>query len=127
MTRTHARRRGGWILAEMIASVVIASAIIAVLATGQSNAAATNKLLLARQQCIAAAEAQLDALTATGRPLDAAANKQLWPAVKVELRRQAGQGAWSGLTLVTAVATAPAGEVKAKVELSRYVQERAQP
>ena len=121
--RNARSRHGGWILAEAIASIVIASTIIFVMTTAQTNASQTNRLLLARQQCIAIAQAQLDSLTATGRPLDADAARQLGPTVTVEFRRRPGQGAWDGLTLVTAVATSPAGAITAKVELSRYVLE----
>lgn len=116
-------RRRGWILVECMTAVILAGVMVAIMVTAQANTAELNRMQLARQQCLAAAEAQLDSFTARGAPLDAAAAKALWPDVKIETRVQAGEGEWRGLSRVTAAATKTVRGVEIKVELNRYVAE----
>ncbi len=58
---------------------------------------------------MAAAEAQLDSLTATGRPIDDTQLKRLWPDVEVVTDRTPGVAPWDGLELVRIAATGRAG------------------
>ena len=90
---------------------------------------AANRRLLARQNCIAAAEAQLDSLAATGRPLPKGQAAELWPAVTFTIQREAGEGRWKGMDLLTVTAAAevdPVADAGAaapvRVRLTRYVR-----
>jgi Tfp pilus assembly protein PilV len=117
--RTTARR--GALLAEVVISVVLLGALITTAASLQSSSARANRNVLLRLRCIAAAQAALDSLTATGEPLAEADVARLWPGLRVEVRTEAGKGDWAGLTLATAAAHADDGGRKVSVELRRYV------
>jgi hypothetical protein len=55
-----------------------------------------NRHELARRRCLAAAEAQIDSIAETGKPLPAAEVKRLWPKVKFIADRRPARGAWEG-------------------------------
>jgi hypothetical protein len=88
---------------------------------------AFNRYQWTRQQCIAAAIAQLDSVTATGAPMQSEDCKRLWPRVTVSLDRMPGEGQWAGLERIGVKASAQAGPRKVVVELTRYVTPGAQP
>ncbi len=104
-------------------SVMLAGLMLGIMVSAQSNTAELNRMQMARQQCVAAAEAELDSFSARAAPLDAATVKGLWPDLKIETGRRAGEGEWRGLVRVTATATKKVGGVEIKVELHRYVAE----
>ena len=79
-----------------------------------------NRLLLARQQCTAAAQAQLDCLEATGEQLSTEDIARLWPGLEVRTETSAGQGDWKGLELVKVTATNKSLHKEVKVQLCRY-------
>ncbi len=115
----HAR---GFLLAELIVSIAIAGMIVMGLVISMQGAAAFNKYQWSRQQCIAAAQAQIDTLTATGTPLADEEIQRLWPKVTVVVERSAGQGQWAGLELVQVTARMKVTARPAQVRLARYVQ-----
>ncbi|MFB3893739.1 MAG: hypothetical protein ACE15C_17130 [Phycisphaerae bacterium] len=118
--------RGGWLLVELVVSVGLLALLLGAMMLAQRTLAKVNEFQLSRQRCIAAAEAQLDCIASTGRPMADADLARLWPGVCVTVQRTAGQGEWAGLELVKATATRSKGGPEAKVELARYVQPRKQ-
>ncbi|RPI62000.1 MAG: hypothetical protein EHM48_04790 [Planctomycetaceae bacterium] len=117
---TLRQRRGTWLFAEVGVSVVILFMLIGGLALAQSANAKANSMLLVRQRCIAAAQAQLDSIGATGQALSKEDIARLWPGVQVEVSISDGTDQWKGLKLATVHAVSPSGGGTVRVELSRY-------
>ena len=108
-------------LAEVVISVVLLGVLVATTLSIETAAGRANRFQLTRQRCIAAGQATLESISATGEPLSAKDIERLWPGLTVEVRRTAGTGDWAGLTLVTAVARARSNGRDVAVELRRYV------
>jgi hypothetical protein len=120
MTTVRTTARQGFLLTEAVVSVVLLGALIATAASLQASSARANRSVLLRLRCIAAAQAALDSLAATGEPLAEADVRRLWPGLRVEVRAEPGKGEWAGLTLAIAAARAGGGR-GIVVELRRYV------
>jgi type II secretory pathway pseudopilin PulG len=120
------RREGGFLLSELIVSISLIGMIVVGLAVTMQGTARLNRFQWARQQCIAAAQAQIDSLTATGKLISDEEMQRLWPKVKIAVDRSAGQGQWAGLELLRITATLKATSHPAEVRLARYVQPAVQ-
>jgi len=121
MTRTTGKRRGGWLLTEAILSVVLLGMLTGVVVSIQWQAGRFNHHQLTTQRCLAAGEATLESISATGKPIPEEDLRRLWPGVNLKLRRWPGTGDWEGMTLVTVVATARSHQHEVAVELARYL------
>ena len=119
--RARAARCGGWMLTEVVISVVLLGVLLTTMLSVETTAGRANHFQLTRQRCIAAAQATLECVSATGKPLPAADVVRLWPGLSVAVRRSPGTGDWVGLSLVTAVARGRSGREDVRVELRRYV------
>jgi hypothetical protein len=119
--RAGTRARGGFLLIEAFTSIVLLGMLVGAWMMLQSSAGALNEVHLARQRCILAAQAQLESLTATGAAIAEAEVERCWPGVRTEIRRQAGEGGWQGLTLATVSASLQVRGRTVRVEFSRYV------
>jgi type II secretory pathway pseudopilin PulG len=108
-------------LAELIVAMSLFALLLAGLTVSVGGFGAFNRHQWARQQCIAAAMAQLDSVAATGAPIDTDKCKRLWPRVTVSLERTPGEGQWAGLERIDVKAGAQAGPRQVVVKLSRYV------
>ena len=117
-------RHGGFLTAELLVSIGLLALILAGLGVTMRAVAAFNEYQWARQQCTAAAQAQLDSVTAVGVTIEPNELTRLWPTVDLDVRRQAGQGPWEKLVLVQVTAGTQAGPRRVTVDLSRYVQSR---
>lgn len=121
------RKNSGFFLAE----IIIASAIIGMLLVGLAMSmygfAKFNRYQLVRQQCIAAAMAQLDSITATGKTIPDEDCKKLWPKLDINVKSSAGTGQWQGLSLVEVTANGMSYSKEVKVKLARYVLENKTP
>ena len=102
-------------------SISVIGLIVVGLVVSMQGTAAFNRYQWSRQQCIAAAQAQIDSLTATGKPLSDDQIERLWPKVAVTIERSAGQGQWAGLELLEVTTAATAGPHRAQARLARYV------
>ena len=111
----------GFLFAELIVSMALLGLIIAGLAVSMNGFSLVNDYQWARQRCTAAAQAQLDSLAATGRPIEPPELQRLWPGVKVSLERAPAAAPWEGLELIEVAATAQPGPRKVTVHLARYV------
>lgn len=116
------QKNSGWITAEVIAFVALIIIIGGALAVSLKDTARFNKLQLVKQQCIAAASAQLDSITATDKPIEEARFDRLWPAVTFEIERTPGKGDFEQLEMVTVTAAAKAGKRQVNINLSRYLK-----
>jgi len=120
VSRTN-RKYTGFMLTEMIVSAAIAGVLLIALALSLNGFARFNRYQLVNQRCIAAARAQLDSVTATGKAIGADDFQRLWPNLTVAVKNSPGAGQWRGMTLtqVTVRGESFTGEVE--VRLSRYV------
>ena len=115
------RRAGGWLVAELLVGLSLIALTIGGLAAARFHARQLHELHLGKQQCVAAAQAQLDSITATGAVLSDAEVQRLWPGVKVAVTRADGEGDWAGLTRVSVTAATERNRRTVQVQLARYV------
>lgn len=109
----------------LITEIGVASAILAILLLGLSLSlygfAKFNRYQLVRQQCIAAAQAELDSISTTGKPIPDEDFKRLWPKLSVNIKKSAGTGQWQTMTLVEVTASGKSFNKDVTVQLSRYI------
>lgn len=101
--------------------------MLAGLATFQSACGKANRLHLLKQQCILAAEAQLDSIAATGRTIDEKDVTRCWPGVNVRIEKAPGTGQWAGLRRFTVTARATTEGRSVQVQLCRYLPPAEEP
>ncbi len=108
-----------------VTEIVVASSILGILLVGLALSlygfAKFNRYQLVRQQCIAAAQAELDSITITGKPIPDEDFKRLWPKLGVNIKSSAGTGQWQAMTLVEVTANGMSFSKEVKVQLARYV------
>jgi Tfp pilus assembly protein PilX len=121
------RRAHGYILVELVISLVLLGLIAVTFGSSMRVVARVNHHHLVRQRCLSAAEAQLDSIVATGEEISDADVRALWPGVTVAVSRRAGAGDWAGFTLVEAVATATSLGRPVSETLRRYVPTEDRP
>ena len=114
------KKRSGSFLLEFVLSVAILGILTAALFATQRAVARVNHDQLIRQRCLAAAQAELESIAATGQSLAGADVERLWPDVKLLIQRLPGRGDWKGLTRLNVVATGAGRAGEVRVELCRY-------
>ncbi len=112
----------GFLLTEIIIALSILGLLLGGLGVSLAGFARFNRYQLTRQQCVAAAQAQLESIAATGQPIPAEDIARLWPGLTVAIKETAGAGQWQGLTLVQATASDKGRRRNIQVQLSRYVR-----
>jgi hypothetical protein len=113
-------KSGGWMILEALLTISLLLLLIGAMALSQRAGLKANTVQLTRQQCIAAAQSQLDSLSARGLAMSSDEITRLWPTVRTNVAISAGQGQWAGLQLATVRATGQAGGKDFTIELSRY-------
>ena len=78
---------------------------------------------LIRQRCIAAAQATLDSIGATGSEIPDDELKRLWPKIDISVKQSPGKGQWKGLKLVEVTATGKSYSLDVKIQMARYIHE----
>ena len=110
-----------------IAEIIVATGVLAILMVGLAMSlygfAKFNRYQLVRQQCIAAAQAELDSITTTGKSIPDEDFNRLWPKLNVNINSSPGTGQWQGLSLVEVTANGMSFSKEVKVKLIRYVLE----
>ena len=119
---TYRKHRSGWIFTEITVSLAITAILFTGLVMAMNNFRQFNAYQLARQNCIAAAQAQLDSYSVLGQGLNQEDIKRLWPNVIIENQMQQGQGDWQGFTLIKVSARNGNTNKHRPIELSRYVR-----
>jgi type II secretory pathway pseudopilin PulG len=114
-------KRGGFMLTEMMVAATILGILLVVLALSLNGFAKFNRYQLVRQQCIAAAQAELDSITATGKPIRDEDFERLWPKLTISIKSSPGTGQWQGLKLIEVTANGKSYRKEVKVQLARYV------
>lgn len=117
------RRSGGFIFAEIAVGLTVMAMLLAGVAFSLNGIAKFNHYQLVRQKCIAAAQAELDSLTATGRPIEDEDFKRIWPQLSVSIEQSTGQGQWQGIRLVKVTTSGRYLRKQVIIELSRYISQ----
>ena len=112
---------GGFLLIEILTASAILGIILVSLALSLDGFAKFNRYQMVRQRCIAAAQAQLDSLTVTGRPIPDEDVRRLWPKLSVTIEKSEGTGQWEGMKLVEVTTSGRSFYKQVKVKLSRYI------
>jgi len=115
------KRHAGFLLTEIMVSLTVLGILLAGLALSLHGFAKFNRYQLVRQHCIAAAQAQLDSITATGKPIPDEDFKRLWPKLNVSIEDSAGIGQWKGMRLVKVTTSGNSFDKKVEIELCRYI------
>ena len=115
------RRSGGFIFAEITVSLTVMAMLLAGLALSLNGIAKFNRYQLVRLQCIAVAQAELDSITATGKPIPDEDVRRIWPQISVSIEKSAGDDQWQGMELVNVTASGRNFRKEVIIELSRYV------
>ena len=111
----------GVFLAELIVSSAVLGTIFLCLTLFLHGTMKFNRFQLLRQQCTAAAQAQLDSITITGQSISDEDFKRLWPKVSITTKQSDGTGQWDGMKLVEVAASGMSFDTPVKVKLSRYI------
>lgn len=117
------KKYSGFLLTEVIVAAGVLGIILVALALSMYGFAKFNRYQLVRQRCTAAAQAQLESITTTGKPIPDADFKRLWPKLDVNIKSSAGTGQWQGLSLVEVTANGMSYTKEVKVSLARYILE----
>ena len=112
----------GFLMTEVIVGLSLLGLLLAGLALSLHGLAKFNRYQLIRQRCVAAAQAQLDSITATAEPLSDEDIERLWPGLTVSVKRAPGAGQWQGLELIEVTARGKSFRKEVTIRLSRYVQ-----
>jgi len=114
-------RYGGFLMTEIIVALTVMAMLLAGLAFSMNGMAKFNRYQLVRQQCIAAAQAQIDSLTATGKSISDEDFSRIWPQLSVSIEKSAGEDQWQGMELVKVTASGNSFHKNVEIQLSRYV------
>jgi len=121
------KKNSGFLITEIIVASAIIGMLLVALAMSMYGFAKFNRYQLVRQQCIAAAQAELDSITTTGKPIPDEDFKRLWPKLDINIKSSAAAGQWQAMSLVEVTANGMSFSKEVKVKLSRYVLENIMP
>jgi type II secretory pathway pseudopilin PulG len=114
-------KQRGFSIAELIVAMTFLGTLLVVFAVSLDSFARFNRYQLVRQRCIAAAQAELDSISITGKPLLERDFQRLWPGLSVSIKRVEGAGQWQGLELAEVTTSGKSFRHKVQINLSRYV------
>lgn len=115
------KKYNGFLLIEFTVAIFVLGALIIAFALSLNGYARFNRVQLVRQQCTAAAQAQLDSIATTGNPIPDEDFQRLWPKLGFSIKQSDGTGQWQGLNLVEVEANGMSFSQPVKVQLSRYM------
>lgn len=114
-------RYGGFLMTEIIVALTIMAMLLAGLALSLNGLAKFNRYQLVRQQCISAAQAELDSITATGKSIPEEDFHRIWPRLSISVEKSDGTDQWVGMELVEVTVSGRNFRKKVEIQLSRYV------
>jgi len=113
-------KNNGSLMTETMVAIAVLGVILVCMAMGLRTFGNFNRYQFARQQCIAAAQAQLDSIAATGEAISQDDNERLWPKITIKIEKSDGIGQWEGLKLVRVRASAKGFRRPINVDMGRY-------
>jgi type II secretory pathway pseudopilin PulG len=115
------KKYAGFLVLETVAALAILATIMIGLALSLDGFARFNRYLLMKQQCTAAAAAELDSLAVTGKAVGDEDFERLWPGLSVSIEQTQGMGQWEGMKLLEVITSGKSYRRQVSVRLSRYV------
>jgi len=115
------KKNSGFLLSEIMVGLTVLGILLIGFAISLHTFAKFNRYQLERQRCIAAAQAQLDSIAVTGKPIPAEDFERLWPRLTVSIKNSAGTGQWAGIQLVEVATKGRSFRNEVNVRLSRYI------
>jgi type II secretory pathway pseudopilin PulG len=117
----------GFLVIELTIAFTVLGLILVGLAVSLYGFGKFNRYQLVRQQCTSAAQAQLDSIAATGKPIPDDDFERLWPKLNISVEETAGAGQWQGMRFVEVTASGIGlREKEVQIRLSRYILENMQ-
>ena len=120
------KNNNGFLITELIVTLAVLCTVLTCFAMLLGHIRDLGKYNLYRQRCIQAANAQLDSISATGKPLPEEKLKSLWKEVTTQIAEASGTEQWQGLKLVKVKSTAHLGRKEIAVELARYINKNVE-
>ena len=120
---TRYKRYGGFFVVEIGTAFGVLAVLLTLLAISLHGFARFNRYQLVRQNCIAAAQAQLDSIALTGEPIAQADFDRLWPNLSTTTKKSPGTDQWLGTELVKVTATGNSFRKVVKIEMARYISQ----
>ena len=114
-------------MTELIVALSVLGILLAGLAFSLTGFAKFNRYQLIRQQCVSAAQAQLDSIAATGRTIPDEDVSRLWPGLTVAVKQTPGEGQWQGTQRVEVTASGKSSRKEVSIQLSRYILREKSP
>jgi len=111
----------GHLYIELMVTITLIGLMLGCLSVSLSAFRQFNHYQLKRQQCISAAQAQLNSIDLTGNELDSKLLNSLWPNVSTAVTTSTGTGQWKGLQLVEVTAHSKSFNKDVSISLSRYM------
>ena len=115
------RKYAGFLITELTVAMIVLGIILAGLTLTLNGMARFNHYQLTRQRCLSAAQAQLDCIAVTGKPISEADFKRLWPRLNVAIYTSRGIGQWQGMELVRITIIGKSFNKQVRVEQYRYL------
>lgn len=115
----------GVFLAELIVSATVLGMIVVCMMFFLHGTAKFNRFQLLRQQCVAAAQAQIDSITITGQSISDEDFERLWPKINITTKQSDGNGQWEGMKFIEVAASGMSFDTPVKVQLSRYIIDKS--
>ena len=109
-------------MTEIVVALTVLGMLLGGLGVSLAGFARFNRYQLTRQQCIAAAQAQIESIAATGQPIADQDFTRLWSGLTVSVRETPGAGQWQGLALVEVAASAKSHRKNVEIQLTRYMR-----
>jgi hypothetical protein len=110
-------------MTELIVAMIVLAMIMVAFAISLDGFGRLNHYYFTRQRCVAAAQATLDSIAATGSSIDEGNLKRLWPDIDIRIDETEGTGQWKELKLVKVTAIGKSRNKNTEVRLSRYFTE----
>ncbi len=123
----HHKCRAGTLSIELFVAMAIMTALFGLLATFGSTLKKVDDYHWTQYRLAAAGQAQMDAIAATGKPIEAADFSRLWPGVACNVTVSDGTGPWAGLRQVRLDLSANSRQKIVRVELIRYIPNDKEP
>lgn len=116
------RKHKGLLSVELVVAMSVLAIIIGVLIVLGTSFGKLNNMLWAQHTCYNAAQAQLDAIAATGKPIDDKTFGRLWPGVTCAIETADGSGPWQGLQKIDLTLNKKTKSKDVRVQVTRYLQ-----
>ena len=115
------KKHKGMLSVELVVAVSVLATVIGVLVALGHSFGKLNNNLWAKHICSNAGQAQMDAIAVTGKPIDDARFKKLWPGVSCQIEKSDGSGQWQGLRKIDLTLSKKVKQKNVEVQFTRFV------